>query len=50
MLHSGNLKQAIIDDRNGKSLNPIETMEEEVADTENVPDPSEYMQMAWESV
>jgi len=31
-------------------LNPIEIMEEDVADTENVPDPSEYVQMAWESV
>jgi len=25
-------------------------MEEDVADMENVPDPSEYMQTAWESV
>jgi len=25
-------------------------MEEDVADMENVPDPSEYMQMSWESV
>ena len=44
MLHSGNIKQAIMDDRNKKSLNPIEIMEEDVADTKNVPDPSEYMQ------
>jgi len=47
MLHSGNIKQAIMDNRNEKSLNSIEIMEE---DTENVVDPSEYRQMAWESV
>jgi len=39
-----------MDDRNKKSLHPVEIMEEDVPDTENVPDPSEYMQTAWESV
>ena len=50
ILHSDNIKQAIMDDRNKKSLNPIEIVEEDVADMENVLDPSEYMQMAWESM
>ena len=51
MLHScTSIKQAITDDRNEKSLNPIEIMEEDVGDMEHIPDPSEYMQTAWESV
>jgi len=50
MFCSDNINQAIMDDRNKKSLNPIEILEEDVADKENVPDTSEYMQMAWESV
>ena len=32
MLRSGSIKQAIMDDRNKKSLNPIEIMEEDVGD------------------
>ena len=46
MLHSGSIKQAIMDYRNKKSLNPIEIMEEDVGDMEHIPDPSEYMQMS----
>jgi len=30
-----------------KMFNPIEIMEEDVADTENLPDLSGHMQMAW---
>jgi len=44
LLYSDNIKQAIMDDKNEKPLNLIEIMED-VTDIENVPDPSEYMQM-----
>ena len=47
-LHSENIKQAIRDDRDQKSLNPIEIQEEdELVDT-YVPDANEYMQTPWE--
>jgi len=47
-LHSENIKQAIRDDRDQKSLNPIEIQEDdEIVDT-YVPDANEYMQTPWE--
>jgi len=42
-LHSENIKQAICDDRDQKSLNPIEIQEDyEIVDM-YVPDANEYM-------
>ncbi len=46
LLYSDNIKQAIMDDKNEKPLNLTEIMEEDITDIENVPDPSEYIQMA----
>jgi len=47
-LCSENIKQAIRDDRDQKSLNPIEIQEDdEIVDT-YVPDANEYMQTPWE--
>jgi len=47
-IRSENIKQAIRDDRDQKSLNPIEVQEDdEIVDT-YVPDANEYMQTPWE--
>jgi len=47
-LHSENIKQVICDDREQKSLNPIEIQQEEDMVDMYVPDANEYMQMLWE--
>jgi len=47
-LHSENIKQAIRDDRDQKSLNPIEIQEEDDLVDTYVPDANEYMQTPWE--
>jgi len=47
-LHSENIKQAIHNDRDQKSLNPIEIQEEDDLVDMYVPDANEYMQTPWE--
>ena len=47
-LCSENIKQVICDDREQKSLNPIEIQEEEDMVDTYVPDVNECMQMPWE--
>jgi len=47
-LCSENMKQVIHNDREQKSLNPIEIQEEEDMVDTYVPDANKYMQMPWE--
>ena len=47
-LHSENIKQAIRDDRDQKSLNPIEIQKEDDLVDTYVPGANEYMQTPWE--
>ena len=47
-IRSENIKQAIRDDRDQKSLNPIEIQEDDEIVDMYVPNANEYMQTPWE--